>query len=335
VDLTLNEEQGMMREMLRRFLGDRFDAVTMAKEPVTREDWNSLGELGLFEFLLPERAGGMGAGRAEIMLVAEDIGRSMAITPLAESVLLCAGLVSRHGSQAQIERWVGPVARGEAVMAFARGGLVHDGRVTGDAGVVRDGMAASAFVVAADDGSVVLVPAETAGVVRSAVRLIDGSIAAHVRFDDAACEPVGADREHLAEVVGLTELAIVAEMVGAMGTLLDLTVDYVKQRRQFGVTVGSFQSIQHRCARLYVLLEQSRSMMVRAAAGAEGDWQQAVVAARAYVSDAALRLAEDAVQLHGGMGVTEELAVARGLRRIVLLSRLFGGGAQARLQLAA
>jgi len=124
-------------------------------------------------------------------------------------------------------------------------------------------------------------------------------------------------------------------MVGAMGTLLDLTVDYAQQRRQFGKPIGSFQVIQHRCARLYTLLEQSRSMLLRAALVADGERPAAVTAAKAYVCDAALKLAEDAVQFHGGMGVTDELAVGRGLRRVLLLSRLFGGAMAARRALAA
>ncbi|AOR80215.1 acyl-CoA dehydrogenase family protein [Novosphingobium resinovorum] len=320
--LTLTEEQAMMRDTVRRFLGDRFDAVTMAKEPMSREDWLALGELGLFAFLLPERAGGMGAGPVEVMLVSEELGRSMAITPLANSVLHCAALVADHGTQAQIERWVEPVARGEQVMAYAIGGTVRDGRLNGDAGLVRDGMEAAAFVVAAENGVMALVAADGPGVIRSAIRLIDGSMAAALRFEDAACDVIGTDPRQIAEAGYLAELSIVAEMVGAMGALLDLTVEYVGQRKQFGAPIGSFQAIQHRCARLFVLLEQSRSMLLRAAL-AEPDLRgEALRAAQAYVATAALRLAEDAVQLHGGMGVTEELAVGRGLRRVLLLSRL-------------
>src|SRR3546814_7964478 len=109
-----------------------------------------------------------------------------------------------------------------------------------------------------------------------------------------------------------------------MASLLDLTVDYVRQRHQFGKPIASFQVVQHRCARMYTWLEQSRSLLLKAALAEEEARVRAVTAARAYIGDAALKLAEEAVQLHGGMGVTDELAIGRGLRRVLLLSRLHG-----------
>jgi alkylation response protein AidB-like acyl-CoA dehydrogenase len=332
MELAPTDEQAMVRDTVRRFLADRIDATSMAGGPMTAGDWRALGELGLFAFLLPEQAGGMGGGAAEVMIVAEELGRALAITPLAESVILCGRLVALGDAG---DRWGEALAQGEAVLAFARGGRIDDGRVAGDCGIVRDGMEAAAFVVALETGAVVLVEADAPGVHRTPVRLVDGSIAAALRFEGAPAAMLDVSANALAGAVALAELAIVGELVGAMGTLLDLTLDYVRQRQQFGKPIGSFQVIQHRCARLYTLLEQSRSLLLKAALVEEAERGRAVVAARAYVCDAALRLAEDAVQLHGGMGVTEELAVGRGLRRVLLLSRLFGGAAQARAALAA
>jgi alkylation response protein AidB-like acyl-CoA dehydrogenase len=334
MDLVPSDEQVMLRDMVRRFLDDRLDATTMGKGPMAGEDWRALGELGLFAFLMPERAGGMGGGAQDVMIVAEELGRSLAITPLAESVLLCAGLIAQHGTQAQVDRWIEPILSGDAVLAFAEGGSAEGGVTNGSLGLVRNGMAANAYVVLTQDGDLALVAADAPGVSRSAVRLVDGSLAAQVTLADAPGETILASRQDLAEVKSVAELAIVAELVGAMARLLDLTLDYVKQRKQFGKALASFQVIQHRCARLYVALEQSRSLLIKAAL-TEG--QSAVAArtsARAYVADAALRLAEDCVQLHGGMGVTEELAAGRALRRVLLLSKLFGGAASARAALA-
>jgi len=331
MDITPSDEQVMVRDMVRRFLTDRYDAASMGKGPMASEDWRALGELGLFALLLPERAGGMGGGAAEVMIIAEELGRALAITPLAEGVVLC-GQALAQGDVAS--RWGELLVRGEAILAFARGGIVEDGRLSGSAGIVRDGMAASAFIVVPETGGALLIEADAAGVHRRPVRLVDGSIAAEVRFEAAPAALLGLSGMALANAVALAELAIAAEMVGAMGTLLDLTVDYVRQRKQFGKPIGSFQVIQHRCARLYTLLEQSRSMVLKAALAEDEARQGAVAAAKAYVGDAALRLAEDCVQLHGGMGVTDELAVGRGLRRVLLLSRLFGGAAAARTVLA-
>ena len=335
MDLAPSDEQVMLRDMVRRFLHDRLDATTMGKGPMAEADWRALGELGLFAFLLPERAGGMGGGAQDVMIVAEELGRSLAITPLAESVLLCAGLIAQHGTQAQIDRWIEPLLSGDAVLGFAQGGSIDVDVVSGNVGLVRDGMAADAFVAATRGGAIALVPADAAGVSRSPVRMVDGSIAAQVTFESVACETIEVSAEDQGEAKSLAELAVVAELVGAMSRLLDLTVDYVKQRKQFGKAVASFQVIQHRCARMYLALEQSRSLLVKAALTEGSAAAVARTSARAFVADAALRLAEDCVQLHGGMGVTEELAVGRGLRRVLLLSKLFGGSASARAALAA
>lgn len=337
--LMPSEEQVLLRDMVRRFLADRQDAAIMGRGPMAREDWLGLGELGLFAFLLPGNAGGLGGSVVDAVIVAEEFGRGLAITPLAESVMLCAALVAAHGTPEQIERWVGPVAQGEAILAFAQGVCARqDGDawiLDGAAGLVRDGAGADAILVTTSNSELLLVDAKAAGVVSTPVRLADGSLAADLRFRGAVSTLVAASPQHVSAAVLRCELAIVAELVGIMGTLYEMTVDYVKQRRQFGVPIGSFQVIQHRCARLFMLIEQSRSMLLKAAFVDENARERAVIAARAYVSDASLRLAEDTVQLHGGMGVTDELPIGRGLRRILVLSKLFGGAASARVALAA
>lgn len=332
MDLALSDEQGMVRDMVRRFLADRYDATTMAKAPMSPADWQALGELGLFAFLLPEAMGGMGGGAAEVMIVAEEMGRALAITPLAESVVLCGHALS---GSALAAKWGQPLGDGKAVLAFAQGGAIANGAVSGSVDIVREGMDAAAFLVADVHGQLALVDAEAPGVVRRPVRLVDGSIAAQLHFEEATAEPIALSSEALAACVALAELAILAELVGAMDTLLALTLDYVRERHQFGKPIGSFQAVQHRCARLYTDLEQSRSLLLKAALVDAADRPRAVTRAKAFIGDAALGLAEAAVQLHGGMGVTEELAVGRGLRRILLLSRLFGGGIAARAALAA
>jgi alkylation response protein AidB-like acyl-CoA dehydrogenase len=211
---------------------------------------------------------------------------------------------------------------------------MSDGRVTGSLGIVPDGDVADAIVVALDDGGVVLIDGGAPGVTRHPVRLVDGTGAAELQFEGTPAVKFDVDDADLARALALADLAIASELVGTMATLLDHAVEYVKQRRQFGQPIGSFQAVQHRCARMYTLLEQSRSMVLKAALAEEHSRQHAVTCAKAYVGDAALQLSEDAVQLHGGMGVTDELAVGRALRRVLLLSRLFGGSAAARAELA-
>ncbi|QOT71211.1 acyl-CoA dehydrogenase family protein [Sphingobium fuliginis] len=332
MNLALSDEQVMVRDMVRRFLADRYDAATMAKGPMSPDDWRALGELGLFALLTPEQAGGLGGGAVEVMIVSEEMGRALAITPLTEAVLLCGRAIA---GDPVAERWGDRLMQGEALLAFAPGGAMMDGRLCGSAGIVRDGMDADAFVVETEAGALLLVDGQDSGVRRMPVRLVDGGMAAHVRFDAVQAVPLTIPGSAWAEAQALAGLSIVAELVGAMATLLDLTVDYVGQRHQFGKPIASFQVVQHRCARMYTWLEQSRSLLLKSALAEEEERVRAVTAARAYIGDAALKLAEEAVQLHGGMGVTDELAVGRGLRRVLLLSRLHGGGTAARAALAA
>ncbi|TAK99447.1 MAG: acyl-CoA dehydrogenase [Rhodospirillaceae bacterium] len=337
MDLTPSDEQVMLGDMVRRFLADRQNTANMGRGPIPRDDWRALGELGLFSFLLPETAGGMGGRPQDAVIIAEELGRSMAITPLAETVLLCAGLIARRGSAGQIARWVQPVMQGEYILAYAGGGAIrYDGAcLDGQTHIVQHGMDASAFVVALPERQgAVLVSAAADGLTRTPVRLADGTVAAEVRFDAVAADPLEATANDLDTAIAHAELATIAEMIGTMTTLYEQTVDYIQQRRQFGVAIGSFQVIQHRAARLFVMLEQSRSMMLKAALVEEDERIRMVTAAKAYVADAALRLAQDATQLHGGMGVTDELPVGRGHRRLLVLSHLFGGALAARARLA-
>ncbi|MDR7156732.1 alkylation response protein AidB-like acyl-CoA dehydrogenase [Sphingobium xenophagum] len=332
MNLTLSDEQAMVRDMVRRFLADRYDATTMAKGPMPPDDWRALGELGLFALLMPEQDGGLGGGAAEVMIVSEEMGRALAISPLAECILMCGRAIIGHPAT---EGWSERLLQGDALLAFARGGELVNERLTASATIVRDGMDADAFVVETEGGALFLVDGQDSGVGRMPVRLVDGSMAARVHFDAAEAIALTVSVNQWVEAQALAGLSIVAELVGAMATMLDLTIDYVRQRRQFGKTIASFQVVQHRCARMYTWLEQSRSLLLKAAMVDEEARGRAVTMAQAYVCDAALKLAEEAVQLHGGMGVTDELAVGRGLRRVLLLSRLHGGGIAARAALAA
>lgn len=335
--LEPSEEQAMLRDMVRRFLADRQDMASMGRGPISREDWRTLGELGLFAFLLPEGAGGTGGQPQDAVIVAEELGRSMAITPLAETVLLCAALIARSGTAGQIERCVQPAMQGEQILAYIAGdALRHDGAcLHGQAHIVRHGMDASAFVVALPERQgAVLASATAAGLTRTPVRLADGTVAAELRFDTVAAEALVVATADLDTAIAHAELATIAEMVGTMTTLYEQTVDYARQRRQFGAPIGSFQVIQHRLARLFIMLEQARSMMLKAALVEESERIRTVTAAKAYVAEAALRLAQDATQLHGGMGVTDELPIGRGHRRLLVLSHLFGGAIAARARLA-
>lgn len=348
--LEPTEEQALLRDMVSRFLADHVLPEKAGREPLPAADWRALGDLGVPALALPESAGGLGGGAPEIAIVAEAFGRAAAMTPLAECAVLCAVLIAEGGDEALRSRWIEVVTSGRSLVAYAgQGEGLGDlsAERSGDAWVlngerrlVRHGAAAAAFVVAFDDAApgLLLVEAATPGLTTLPYRLADGDWAAVARFDGvrvAASARLAVSATGRRRALALAQLAIVAEMVGLMQTLYEATVDHVRQRRQFGVPIGSFQVIQHRVARLFVLLEQSRSILLRAVFADDQSFATAVTEARAYVADAALRLAQDATQLHGGMGVTEDLLVGRGHRRLLVLSHLFGGALAARAELAA
>lgn len=337
MDLQPSEEQLLLRNMVGRFLADRCATDGLGRGPMAREEWRALGELGLFTFLLPESGGGMNGRAQDTMIVAEELGRALAITPLAECVLVAADLVARHGTSAQIERWVRPVREGEALLAWASGEAeLRGGLLVGRCPLVRWGADADGFAVLVRD-ALHIVARDAANLTLRPIRLADGTPAATVDLAGCKSEAITLPEGELDRSLAVAQLAYVAEMVGAMDLLLGQTADYVQQRVQFGVAVASFQTVQHRVARMFVALEQARSLLIKAAVADRGDpgFERGVLAAKAYVAEAAQRLAEDAVQLHGGMGVTEELPIGRGLRRVIVLARLFGGADTARARLAA
>lgn len=344
MDLQPSQEQSLIGDTIRRFLAERADAASIGSGPMSSADWKALAELGALHFLLPEEIGGIGSGNQDVMIVAEELGRALAVTPVIESVVLCAGLVARHGTDAQRAAWLEPILAGERLLAYAgeaRLAATADGgwRIDGNCPLIRFGMDAAAYLVVADEVGLI-VPAGAPGLSRAPGRLVDGSIAATLRLENVRVPADAALRisaKALEEGLARARIALAAQLVGAMETLYEATIDYVRQRRQFGVPIASFQVIQHRAARLFIALEQSRSLMLKAALSAENsaEGRRAATAAHAYVADAALCLAQEATQLHGGMGVTDELAVGRGHRIVLLLSHLFGGASGARAELAA
>jgi alkylation response protein AidB-like acyl-CoA dehydrogenase len=335
--LEPSEEQAMLRDMVARFLADRGEAAAIGAAPMPATDWRAMAEFGLVGFLLPDRAGGMGGGSDDVMIVAEALGRGLAITPLGEAVLGAADIVARYGDDLLVRRFVAPAIAGEAILALAVGSLREEaGSVSGRVEFVRWAPQASALVVLGDDVAYV-VALDTDGAALTPRRLADGTPAACVTLTDCEAARIALPAGAAETALAMVDLAHAAEMIGVVALLYAQTADYVATRRQFGAAIGTFQAVQHKMARMFVALEQARSLTIKAAATGreDADFVRAVRSAKAYVAEAAQYLAEEAVQLHGGIGVTDELPVGRGLRRVVVLARLFGGAADARARLAA
>lgn len=354
------EEQGMLSDSIRRFVQDRYDLEkrrSYLMEPVgfSMENWRALAELGVTGLPIPETAGGYGGSLADLMAVMEALGRGLVVEPVLTNIVMSAALLARCGPANIAARHLPAVTAGTLQLALAHaepgsrfgdgGDGLHyvdrggQGTLTGAKTFVLNAAAADAFIVTVGRGdamSMLLIPANRPGLSRRDYRVVDGSIASDLHFDGVAVEPadhLDGGAEAWSDGIALASIAACAEMLGIMGRLFDETLDYLKTRRQFGVPIGSFQVLQHRMARLYISMEQARSLLLRAVLTSQEErqgWRRSAMAAKAFFADAAMRLAEECVQFHGGMGVTDELIVGHGMKRLMLLTRLFGDGASAR-----
>lgn len=338
IGFALSEEQTMLCDTLRRFFREKADESGMGRGPIEPRHWRELGDLGLAAIMLPESAGGLGGGPRDAALIAEEFGRALAITPLAEGLAGAADLIARYGDERAMERWVAPALVGEGILALAQGTvrLEGTGSLTGVVPFVRWAPEARGIVLAVGDDAYVF-GTDADGLRMETTPLIDRTPMATLHLQGVLGDRLSLAPGALASSLAVAQLCYVGEMVGAMALLYEQTVEYVQQRKQFGVAIGTFQAVQHKLARMFVMLEQARSLLLKATLC---DRQHAafipgVTGAKAYVADAAQRLGEEAVQLHGGIGITDELVVGRGLRRITVLARLFGTADDARAQLAA
>lgn len=314
-----------------------------------------MAETGLFAIPFSEGHGGLGGGATDLICIMKPLGYCLAAEPLLAGPVLAGGLLDRMGTDAQIEAWAPKIIGGAAHIAFAHAEKAARFRLdfvetvyasaddqtmlTGRKTFVLAGGAADVFIVSSVADSQVqngdargnqirffLVDANADGLTRRRYRLADGAVACEIDLRNVAAEPMAGGFEDFLAVAAQTKIAACAEMVGVMERLLDATTEYVKNRNQFGQPLGKFQVIQHRLADLYTSLELSRSHLYRMASAAIDDeaGRQAISGSKAFVADAAMKLAEEAVQLHGGMGVTDELFIGDGLKKIMVLSTLFG-----------
>ncbi|MFL6158193.1 MAG: acyl-CoA dehydrogenase family protein [Marmoricola sp.] len=326
MDFELDDEQTALRDAVRGLLKGYDPATNFEhRREVTAADpgydealWGRLAEMGLLGLPFSEADGGMDAGPVEVAVVAEEIGRVLAPEPYVASVVLAGGVVAALGDDAQRAEVLGSLASGERLLAFASGDVAEP--------VVQGARADT--IVWEVDGEVFLVdrPADV-----TAYRTHDGGRAAHLVFDRDAATPLGAGgdtREALKPVLARARIAACHEALGAMDTALRLTTSYLTTRQQFGVTLNRFQALTFRAADMYTDLELTRSIVTWATmVAADGD-DAAVVdaAARAKLQTvrAARRIGQEAIQLHGGIGVTDEFSIGHFTSRLTALSHWLG-----------
>ncbi|MBV9929406.1 MAG: acyl-CoA dehydrogenase family protein [Alphaproteobacteria bacterium] len=356
--LYLTEDQTMLRDTARAFMAAEGSIATQlrhwrdigCKDGFGHALWKQFAELGFTGILIPEAQGGLGLGHVEAGIVLEEIGRNL--TPSPFLVTAVAAVEALKGTP-HADRWYPGILAGETVAALAvdeapkhrperiamtaeRAG--NGFRLSGNKQFVVQGASADVVVVAAraEEGvTLFAVEKGAAGLDVEGVRLADGSIGARMRFDgvvdaDAVIGEVGGGEAVLARVLGAGRAGAAAELVGLGTQAMGMTVDYLKQRKQFGRLIGEFQALQHRAAHLYAELEIARAATLKAQqlldeASPEAEAMVSVAKAKA---GAASRLAvQEGVQMHGGIGMTDEYDIGLYMKRDRVLAELFGDGA--------
>lgn len=365
MDFDLSDDQRQIKDSVDRMLADAYaDLKTKAaaqKEAAgySKAMWDKYAELGLLAIPFSEADGGLGAGPLETMLVMEAIGRNSAIEPYLSTVVLGGGVLRHAGTAEQKASLIPQIIEGKRRLALAyqerqsrfdladvstkarsdgAGGYVIDGEKM----VVLGGDTADTLIVVARisgnqrDRSglgLFLVSGTAAGVKRTGYQTQDGMRAADITFTGVkvGAKDVIADKDALAvleRVVDEAIAALSAEAVGAMAALHELTVDYVKTRKQFGVAIGSFQVIQHKCVDMFTALEQARSMAYFATMMASdsdaAERRRAISAAKVQIGRSARFVGETAIQCHGGIGMTMEYKAGHYFKRLTMIELAFG-----------
>lgn len=356
MNFDLSEDEEMLKALTERFVSDHYDhdsrrAFLAERAGFSGANWQLLGELGLIAAPFPEEMGGLGLDATGIATVFEALGRGLVVEPLAEAVVLAGRLFAMTAPEALGAEWLDALLAGEKRLALAhaeaaaRDGLtwvetsaVADGdawRLDGSKPYCAAGGGADAYIVSArhtgapgdkEGVALFLVPAGTPGASTRDWTMADGSVATSLELDGAVIpEGYRLGEDGLAALAAATDLAALArsaEALGIMERLFHDTIDYLRTRDQFGAALGSFQAVQHRMVAQYAVIEQSRALLNLALVswGSDG-FTAAVDGARAYIADASVELGHEMIQFHGGMGVTDELAIGGGHKRLLVLSR--------------
>jgi len=361
MDFSLNEEQRLLEESVERYVEKEYpfearNALLATDLGFSRDNWRRFAELGWLGVSVPEEYGGFGGGAVENMVISEGFGRAMVLEPFLTTAVLGARALALSANEELRAEVLPAVAAGELLLAVAfceatsRYDLHHvettataagnTFRVNGEKIVVLDAPSADRLVVSARLGGetrdrtgigLFLVDRNADGVTLTGYPTMDGARGANVRFADAPAAMLVDQDDGLAVLERVVEwgtAALCAQAVGAMGSAYRQTVDYTKTREQFGAPIGSFQVIKHRLVDLFIAVRESESMMHMVAAAVMDDdpdvRRRSVSAAKCFIGQRARTVAQDAVQIHGGIGFTEELAVGHFFRYLTLFCLTFG-----------
>jgi alkylation response protein AidB-like acyl-CoA dehydrogenase len=362
--LVLNEEQSMLRDSARGLIGDKAPVSHLrqlrdSKDATgfSRDLWRSFAEMGFSGLLVPDEFGGSGLGCVEAGVVMEEIGRTLMPSPFLSTAVLAASALSRGGSAAQRSEHLPRIADGSLLAALAidesakhrplqtRMQAVRAGngfKLNGAKAFVVDGHTADLLIVAArtagaagerDGLTLFLVDLKSKGIETERTAMVDSHNAARIVFDNVEVNADGVLGEVdqggalLEGILNIGRGAVASEMVGVSEEVFGRTVGYLKERKQFGRLIGEFQALQHRAAHLYVEIEITRAAVLKALQTLDGDFENAgaaVAVAKAKAGSTATLAVQEGVQMHGGMGMTDQFDIGFFMKRARVCQELFG-----------
>ncbi len=361
--MTLNDDQNMLRDSARAFIQSEAPTTHFrkfrdmgCKDGFSHDLWKQFAEMGFTGMMIPEAEGGLGMGHIEAGIVLEEIGRNLTPSPfLTTSVAAVTAL--KHADKAMRDRWFPGIIAGETVVSLAideaakhrpqsiacvaeRSG--NGFKLNGKKQFVVQGASSDMVIIAArtagapgetDGLTLFAIEKDTAGLSMDAARLVDSAIAAHITLDnvvvdaDAVIGDVDNGWSVLSKLLDAGRLGAAAEMVGVGGGAMDMTFGYLKQRKQFGQLIGEFQALQHRAAHLYGEMEGARAIVLKAQNlldDADPRAEQFVAAAKAKAGLACNLSVREGVQMHGGIGMTDEYDIGLYMKRDRSLNEFFG-----------
>jgi alkylation response protein AidB-like acyl-CoA dehydrogenase len=362
--LVLSEEQSMLRDSARGLISDKTPVSHLrglrdAKDATgfSRELWKSFAEMGFSGLLVPEDFGGSGLGCVEAGVVMEEIGRTLMPSPFLSTAVLAASALSRGGSAAQKAEYLPKISAGSLIAALA----VDEGskhrplqtelkavragngfKLSGSKALVVDGHVADLLIVAArtagaagkrDGVTLFLVDPRAKGIATERTIMVDAHNAARIDFDQVevnADHVLGEVDQGFALLEGVLNIgrgAVASEMVGLSEEVFSRTVNYLRERKQFGKAIGEFQALQHRAAQLYIDIEITRAAVLKALQTLDGNFDHAanaVAVAKARAGTTATRAVQEGVQMHGGMGMTDQFDIGFFMKRARVCEELFG-----------
>jgi alkylation response protein AidB-like acyl-CoA dehydrogenase len=362
--LVLSEEQSMLRDSARGLISDKAPVSHLrqlrdSKDATgfSRDLWRTFAEMGFSGLLVPENFGGSGLGCVEAGVVMEEIGRSLMPSPFLGTAVLAASALSRGGSAPQKSEYLPRIADGSLLAALA----VDEGakhrplqtkmqaeragngfKLRGDKAFVVDGHTADLLIVAArtagavgerDGLTLFLVDPKSRGIETERTAMVDSHNAARIKFDnvevnaDGVLGEVDQGSRLLEGVLNVGRGAVASEMVGLSEEVFGRTVGYLKERKQFGKLIGEFQALQHRAAQLYIEIEITRATVLKALQTLDGNFENAgaaVAVAKARAGSTATSAVQEGVQMHGGMGMTDQFDIGFFMKRARVCQELFG-----------